>query len=115
MLLMVEKGIRVGTCHTITWYVKAINKCMKDYNKNKESSYLRCWDINNLYGWRMLLNLLVADFILARNSSKFNKNLIKTIMNIVTYFLAVDVQHPEKSHEISWEEWKLEGLKDFCS
>ena len=52
----------------------------------------------------MLLNLLVADFILARNSSKFNKNLIKTIMNIVTYFLAVDVQHPEKSHEISWEE-----------
>ena len=24
---------------------------MKDYGKNKESSYLQHWDVNNLYGW----------------------------------------------------------------
>ena len=24
---------------------------MKDYSKNKESSYLKYWDINSLYGW----------------------------------------------------------------
>ena len=35
MLLMAEKGIRRGTCHTIHRYAKANNKCMKDYNKNK--------------------------------------------------------------------------------
>ena len=23
---------------------------MKDYKKSKESSYLQCWDVNNLYG-----------------------------------------------------------------
>ena len=40
-LLIVEKGIRDGTCHAIYWYVKANNKYMKTYNKNRESSYLK--------------------------------------------------------------------------
>ena len=38
---MVEKGIRRGICHTIHRYVKTNNKCVKDYDKNKESSYLK--------------------------------------------------------------------------
>ena len=33
MLLMVEKGIRGGLCHSINKYAKAINKCIKDYDK----------------------------------------------------------------------------------
>ena len=48
---MVEKGIRVGIHHSIYWYAKANNKYIKDYNKNKKSSYLQYWDVNNLYGW----------------------------------------------------------------
>ena len=50
MLLMVQKGIRGGICHSIYLYAKANNKYMKDYNKNKESSYNQYWDVNNLYG-----------------------------------------------------------------
>ena len=47
MLLMAENGIREGICHSIIHrYVKANNKYMKDYNKNKESSYLKYWDVN---------------------------------------------------------------------
>ena len=53
MLLMVEKGIRGGICHAKYQYAKANNKSMKDYDKNKESSYLKYWDVNNLYGWVM--------------------------------------------------------------
>ena len=48
MLLMVEKGIRGGFCQSIKRYTKTSNKYMKDYDKNKESSYFKCWDVNKL-------------------------------------------------------------------
>ena len=35
---------------------------MKYYDKNKESSYLQYWDVNNLYGWTMSHQLLVDNF-----------------------------------------------------
>ena len=45
MLLMVEKDCRGGICYSIYQYAKANNKYMKDYDKNKESSYLKYWDV----------------------------------------------------------------------
>ena len=47
---MVEKDIKRGICNTINRYAEANNKYMKDYDKNKESSYLKYWDLNNLSG-----------------------------------------------------------------
>ena len=44
MLLIVEKGIRIGNCHVIHRYKKANNI----YMKNKESPYLNYWNVNNL-------------------------------------------------------------------
>ena len=40
---MVDKGKKGDICHSIIYrYVKANNKCyMKDYDKNKESSYVQ--------------------------------------------------------------------------
>ena len=38
MLLMVEKRIRGGICHSGYLYAQANNKYIKDYDKNKESS-----------------------------------------------------------------------------
>ena len=49
MLLMLEKDIRGGICHSIYWYAKATNKHMNDYNRNKESSFIQYWDVNNLW------------------------------------------------------------------
>ena len=50
MLLMVEKGIRGGICHSIHRYAKANNKYMQNYNNNEESSYIQYLDAINLYG-----------------------------------------------------------------
>ena len=50
ILLMVEKGIKGGICHSIYRYAKASKKWMKYYDENKESSYVKYWDVNNFYG-----------------------------------------------------------------
>ena len=47
MLLLVEKVIRGVICHAIYQYGKADNI---DYDKNRESSYVNDWYVNNLYG-----------------------------------------------------------------
>ena len=41
MLLMIEKGIRGEMHHANYRYMKAINKYMNNYGKNKESSHLK--------------------------------------------------------------------------
>ena len=41
MLLMVEKGIRGGICHSIYRYAKANRKYTKNYNENKGSGYIQ--------------------------------------------------------------------------
>ena len=50
MLLIVQKGIRRGICHSIYQHAKANNKYMKYYYKNKELSYLQYSEVNSLYG-----------------------------------------------------------------
>ena len=59
---MVEEGIAGGIWHSIYQYAKANNKYMKDYAKNKESSYIQIWEINNLYGSAMSQKLIVNIF-----------------------------------------------------
>ena len=41
MLILKGKGITGGICYSIYQYAKANNKYIKDYDKNKESSYFQ--------------------------------------------------------------------------
>ena len=50
---------------------------MKNYDKNKESSYLMHLDANNLYGWAMPQKLIVDDFKWKRDYNKFDEKFIK--------------------------------------
>ena len=75
---------------------------MKDYDKNKESSYLKYSDVNNLYGWPMSQKLPVNKFESIEETSQFNEDFIKNYNEESDegYFLEVNVQYPEKLHEL---------------
>ena len=53
---------KIEICHCIYQHAKANNKYMKDYDKNKESSYLQDRYVNNLYGWAMLQKSPINNF-----------------------------------------------------
>ena len=102
MLLLVEKGVRGAICHSIYQYAKANNKYMKDYDKNKESSYIEYWDVNNLYGRAMSQNFPVSNFEWIKDTCQFNEDFIKNCNEESDegYFLEVDIQYLVKLHEL---------------
>ena len=102
MLLMVEEGIRGGICHSIHRYAKANNKYMKNYDKNKESSYIQYLDPNNLYGSAMSQKLPVNGFKWIKNVAKIDKKLIKNYDEDSDkgYIFKVDVKYPRILHDL---------------
>ena len=74
---------------------------MKDYDKNKESSYLNYWNVNNLYGWAMSQKLPVNNFEQIEETSQIQKKFIKNCNeeSYEGYFFEVDFQYPERLHE----------------
>ena len=96
MLLMVEKGIRGGICHSVHRHAKANNKYVKNYDKNEESSYIQYLNANNLYGWAMSQKLPVNGFKGVEETSEknYDENSDKG------YILEVDVKYPKKLHDL---------------
>ena len=50
---------------------------MKDYDKNKKSSYLKYWDVNNLHGWAVSKKLPLNGFKWVKNTSQFSQDFIE--------------------------------------
>ena len=61
-LMMFERGIRGGITHISKRYAEANNKYMKDYNPDKETTFIQYLDANNLYGWAMTQQLPTHGF-----------------------------------------------------
>ena len=102
MLRMVEKGIRGGICHAILRYAKANNKCMKDYNKDEEESFLQYNDANNLYVFAMPETLPVDGFEWMKNLSKIGEDFTKDYDENSNkgYILEVNVEYPKNLHNL---------------
>ena len=71
---MAEKGIRDRISQTIHLYVKANNKHLKWYHKNRETSYHEYWDVSNLYGCAISQKLSIDGLKWVENISQFNKD-----------------------------------------
>ena len=97
MLILFEKGIRGGMCQGTYRYAKANNKYMKNYNKNKESSYLEYVHANNLYGFAMGKKLPVDNFKWVYDLSIFTEDFIKNYdeESDIGYLFVVDVEYPK--------------------
>ena len=108
MLLMIEEGIRVGggggggICHAVYRYTKANNNYMRDYDKNKESSYIQYLDANNLYGAAMSEKLPMNGFKWVSDISEINEKFIKSYNKNSDkgYILEVDVDYPSKLRKL---------------
>ena len=75
---------------------------MKDCDKNKEYSYVKYWNVNNLCGWAMSHKLPRDDFKLVEETSEFNEVVIKNdnIESDEGHFLEDDVHYPENLHNL---------------
>ena len=101
MLLLFKKGIRSSTCQSATKYKKANNKCIKNNDSTKASSYLMYVDANDLYRYAMSKNLPTSDFQWIEDISIYTKDYIKNYNenNDTGYLLVVDVTYPKDLYE----------------
>ncbi|CAH3150037.1 unnamed protein product, partial [Porites evermanni] len=103
MLMMFEQGIRGGITHISKRYSEANNKYMKDYNPDKESTFIQYLDANNLYGWAMLQSLPTHGFKWMSDLTKENvidilekTNHSMSNLGNKGYIFEVDLEYPEK-------------------
>ena len=98
MLLMIEESIRGGICHVIQRYAKANNKYMRDYDKNKEFSYIQYLDANNLYGKAVTEKLPVRGFRWMTDISRMDEDFVRSYdkNDLKGYILEVDVDYPNE-------------------
>ena len=97
---MVGEGIRGGICHVIHRQAKANNKYMKNYDKNKESSYIQYLATSNLYGWTMSQKLSENGFKWVKSTSKIDEKFIKNYNEDSDkgYIFEINVKYPRRLH-----------------
>ena len=98
MLMLFEQGIHGEICAAIHYYAEADNKCTKNYDSTKKSTYLMYVDSNNLYGYAMSQKLPIKNFKFETDLSIFTENFIKNYneQSNTGYLLVVDVIYPTK-------------------
>ena len=124
MLMMFEQGIRGGISHISKRYGEANNKYMKNYNPDKESTFIQYLDANNLYGWAMSQNLPTHGFKWMKNITMEKvENIMEKASSSMSnhgskgYIFEVDLEYPTslwESHNdypLAPEKMKVNGVE----
>ena len=102
---MIEKGIIIGICHAIHRYLKANNKYMKNYDRNKESSYSKYWGLNNVNERALSEKLPVNGLKWVEDTSQFDTFTIHRTAGEREGISLTPMYHFQPLHrhlEISW-------------
>ena len=88
-------------CHAVHRYAKANNKYKKNYDEDKESSYIQYLDANSFYGWAMSQKVPVKDFKWVRNVPKIDEDFIKNYDEDgdVGFFPNLDIEYFNELHD----------------
>ena len=97
--LSIEKGFRGGISYIVKIYAKANNKYINDCDPKKQSTFISCLDMNNLYGWAMSQYLPYGGFKWLNNVDKFDVMSIND-KSPTGYFLEVDLEYPDELQEL---------------
>ena len=101
---MIQMGMRGGISTIIHRHERANNKYMKDYDPDKESSYLMYLDANNLYGWAMCQKLPIGEFKW-KNKFKMSDYTAKTAPSASDSsdkgcIIECDLEYPSSLHDL---------------
>ena len=98
-ILMVESGIRGGISQISNRYKKANNPYLEDYDPSKETKYLLDLDANNLYGWAMVHELPVRDFVFMDKREVERFDIMSVPENGDTgYIIEASLKYPKHLH-----------------
>ena len=96
--LFIEKGTRGGISYIAKRYAKGNNKYINDYDPKNPSTFISCFDINNLCGWAMSECLPYKEFNCLKNIDEFDVMSIDE-KSLIGYFLKVDLKYPNELHD----------------
>ena len=99
MLLMIEESVRSGITQLITEFSETKNKCMQNYDQNKDSSFHQYLYLNSLYAWAMCQKLPMKNFEWCKDLRYINQKFIKNYDEDSCekgYILEVDVEYLKK-------------------
>ena len=97
--LFTEKATGGGISYIVKRYARANNKCMCDYDSNKQSTFITYLDENNLYGWSMSEYLPYGEFEWLKNVDSFDVMPIEKKSD-GGYISEVHLKYPNELHEL---------------